>query len=361
VDSVARDAESIDAPATPSNEAIGFAIDPAHDNAQPTDSVVSPLASLWSATFAGHVSYPLIVGGLVVVSAAGSQPTVRALDVGTGVLVWGPIAFGRSVTLAYDGGQVFALDQGGNVTALDAATGAVNWAKQASDVPIYDTPLVASGGLVYINASDETVALDEGMGAVVWANNLGEGASGCVAVSDGAVYEAAGCNIVVAWDAHTGAPLWFHSGNCTGGNSEAPATYDGLIWDEDDVSGSLILNGTGQLVDTFKSDTLPAHAGGMAFYNSNGIVSAIDIATDTIQWSFTGDGQLCTAPVVAGDHGQLLVGSQTGNLYELDVATGTQRSVANVGTPITCFTQSDSMALAENHLVVPVGDGIVVF
>jgi outer membrane protein assembly factor BamB len=362
VDSVARDTESIDAPATPSNEAIGFAIDPAHDNSQPTTSVVSPLASLWSAAFDGHVSYPLVVGGLVIVSAGGSQPTVRALDVGTGVLVWGPIAFDEpAVTLAYDRGQVFVLDQTGNVTTLDATTGGASWVKSIPNVTIYDQPLSASNGLVYVNASGETFALEEGSGAVAWVNDLGEGAEGSVAVGNGVVYEAAGCNVVAAWDAQTGKTLWSLPGDCIGGNSDTPATYDGLIWDRDASSGNLILNGSGEIVRTFRSDTMPALAGGTAFYESSGTVSAIDISTDTIRWSFTGDGQLCTAPVVAGGSGQVLVGSKTGNVYELDAATGTQRSVANIGTPITCFTQSDSMALAENHLVVPAGNGLVVF
>jgi len=360
------DAEPIDAPAdaaVPDSESSGFAIDPAHDNAQPTDRVASPLAPLWSAMLPGHVSYPLVVGGLVIVSVAGSQPTVRALDLHTGALVWGPIAFGKAVKLAYDRGQVFALELMGNLTALDAATGQQNWAEQVlGEVSFFETPPVASGGLIYVDGFDtETVALDEGTGKASWLYDLGEANGGCVAVGGGAIYESSGCNTVIALDPQTGAKLWSHSGNCTGGSSEAPATYNGLIWNQDVVSGSLILNNSGALVDTFASGTLPALAGNTAFYNSNGTVSAVDIATDTIRWSFTGDGELCTAPVVAGGGGQVLVGSQSGNVYELDEATGSQRSVANVGAAVTCFSETDSMALAENRLVVPVGNGLVVF
>ncbi len=360
VDAAIDAASPVDAPADAAvhgGEAIGYAIDPAHDNNQPSNTIQSPLAQAWSATLTGHVTYPLVVGGMVIVSAGES---VSALDAATRARVWGPVAFSKAVMLAYDLGQVFALDQSGTLTALDATTGHQNWTQPATSIAFYDSPPVASGGLIYINA-DYTYAFDEGSGGIAWLDNLGEDLEGCAAVGNGLVYEAAGCNLVAAWDAQTGSAQWYHSGNCTGGSSETPATYNGMVWDQDVISGSLILSGSGALVNTFASDTLPALTSDTAFYNSKGIVSAVDLATDTIRWSFTGDGEICTAPVVAGSGGQIVVGSQTGNVYELDAATGMQRSVANVGTSLTCASATDSIAVGENHLVVPVGNGVVVF
>jgi len=365
------DAPRIDAPwdaGVHGDEATSFSIDPAHDNAQPTDSVTSPLAPLWTATFHGHVSFPLVVGGLVIVAANEPEPNVRALDLQTGALVWGPIAFTFAVTLTYDRGTVFALDKSGNLAALDATTGEQVWIESVPNPDNevdYFAPPVASGGLVFINSLEHggsTVAIEEVTGGLVWNNHTFDGSWGSVAVADNTVYESEEVNRVTAWNAQTGAQLWEHLAMGDGCCGEAPAVYENLIWDHDITFGSLILeNGAGGTVGSFVSDTLPAFDAGTAFYESKGTVSAVDIATSAVRWSFTGDGKICTAPVVAGGGAQVLVGSQSGNVYELDEATGSQRSVANVGAAVTCFSETDSMALAENHLVVPVGNQLVVF
>jgi outer membrane protein assembly factor BamB len=365
------DAILVDAPTdagVPGSEATSFSIDPAHDNCQPADAIMSPLAPLWTATFGGHVSFPLVVDGMVIVAADESEPNVRALDLQTGALVWGPIAFTFAVTLAYDRGTVFALDHSGNMAALDVTTGEQVWIEAvpnpAEEIYFYAPP-VASGGLVFVNSFEmggSSLAIDEVAGGLVWAHDTFDGSWGSVAVSDNTVYESEEVNRVAAWNAQTGEQVWEHLGNGDGCCGEAPSVYDSEIWDHDIHFGSLIFeNGSGATVGNFVSDTLPAFHAGTAFYESKGTVSAVDIATNAVLWSFTGDGQLCTAPVVAGRGGQVLVGSQSGNVYEIDEATGIQRSVSTAGAGITCFSETDSMALAENHLVVPVGNDLVVF
>jgi outer membrane protein assembly factor BamB len=90
-------------------------------------------------------------------------------------------------------------------------------------------------------------------------------------------------------------------------------------------------------------------------------VTAVDIATDTIRWTFSGDGQLCTSPVVAGAGHQVFIGSRNGRVYELDEMTGTQRSIHDVGAAVTCFSESNSITLADDHLLVPAGTELVVY
>lgn len=345
-------------------EATSFGINPAHDNAQPSDSVATPLTPAWTATFNGHVSYPLVVGGMVIVAAAESQPNVRALDIHTGALVWGPIVFGTAVTLAYDGGRVFALDRDGHLAALDVLTGTHAWAIQVESEPFYWSPPVASGGLVYVNGlgeGGETVAIDEHTGIPRWSNGTFDGTEGSVAVAGNVVYEAEACDQLSAWNAATGADLWFHSGNCTGGGGAAPAVHNGLIWERDWAEGNVIIDTAGHSVGSFAASAVPAFDADTVFYEAQGTVSAVDIMTDTLRWSFSGDGQLCTSPVVAGAGGQVFVGSQSGKVYELDATTGVQRSVHALGAAVTCFSESDGMAVAGGHLIVPAGNQLVVY
>lgn len=349
-------------PTTP--ESTNFAINAAHDNAQPADSVQSPLAPRWTASFTGTVLYPLVIDGLVIVTAAESQPNVRALDINTGARVWGPLVFGSPVTIAYDSGRVYALDQDGHLTALDVMTGIRLWSIQIPGQPFYWSPPVAAGGMVYVNglgSGGTTVAIDGQTGTVRWQAGTFDGSDGCVAVAGGVVYEAEACDQLTAWNALTGVRLWMHSGNCTGGGGAAPAFYDNMIWERDWAEGNIVIDHNGNAVGTFAASAIPAFHAGTVFYQSGGTVSAVDIATDTLLWSFAGDGHICTSPVVAGAGAQVFVGSSSGNVYELDEATGAQRSVHQLSTPVTCFSEDESMAIGEGRLVVPAGNDLAVY
>jgi outer membrane protein assembly factor BamB len=347
------------------SEATAIAIDPAHDNAQPLDVVTSPLTPLWIAHFTGRVSYPLVTHGLAIVSAAESQPNVRALNLETGQVVWGPIVFGNFVSLAYDNGAVFALDANGNLASLNATTGARNWTIQVTAQSFYDPPPVAAGGLIFVNGSESggtTSALHESNGAVAWTQNTFDGSEGAVGVSNGVVYEAEACDQLTAWTASTGTQKWANHPGCTGGGGAAPSIGLGLVFERDWAMGNVIVDLNGSPKGTFAGTAMPALHNGRALYLSSSTVSSVEIATGTLKWSFTGDGQLCTSPVVAGGGtGQVFVGSMSGHVFELDEATGTQLSMYDGGTPITCASENDSMSLASGHLLVPAGNDLIVY
>ena len=87
----------------------------------------------WSVTLPGAVSHPLIANGLVFVTAA--EQTVYALNQATGADgVVAPLG-GTSPWsgLAYDRGRVFTLDNDGQLTAFDAATGSIAWSVKVGD------------------------------------------------------------------------------------------------------------------------------------------------------------------------------------------------------------------------------------
>jgi outer membrane protein assembly factor BamB len=343
------------------DEAPAFAIDPAHDNAQPADTVASPLTPAWTATFGDTVSYPLVAAGLVIVSAAESAPTIRALDVTTGTLVWGPIVVGEPVMLAYNQGRLFTLDFNGRLTARDVVTGAQQWVRFINPGSFDFPPPVATGGTIYINTGSFTSAYDEQTGMLLWQGEAYEGTDGCPAVGAGIVYQAGVCDELYAWNAVTGTPVWSHIGTCSGGGGAAPSVYGGKVWERDDVEGNVIYNQNGAIVGTFAADAAPAFDAGKVFYQAAGRVRAVNLATNAVAWTFTGDGQLCTSPVVAGAGGQLFIGSRTGKVYEVDETTGAQRSVHDIGSALTCFSETNTLALGEGHLLVPAGNQLIVY
>jgi outer membrane protein assembly factor BamB len=363
-----RDAAVDASPDTPPDAApvgttaTSIGIDPAHDNAQPTDVVASPLSPVWTATFNGPVSYPLVAHDAVFVSSAGASPTVRALDISTGATLWGPITMPGRVTLAYDADRVFALEFDGHLIALDAATGSQLWSIQVPGQPHYYAPPVASDGSVYVNGvgvGGTLLAIDEQYGVVRWTHGTG-GSRGGVAVADGVVYVGEACD-ALALDEVTGAVDWSRSYNCTGGGGWAPSVHATKIWNRNPSQGSEVLDHGGTLLGTFQALAIPAFHDGVAFYRTLGAVSAVDIATATLRWRFTGDGNVCTSPVIAGAGGQVFIASSSGKVYELDEVTGAQRSVHDVGTAITCFDETSSISLADGHLLVPAGNELVVY
>jgi outer membrane protein assembly factor BamB len=346
------------------SEAPCFAIDPAHDNAQPGDSIASPLSAAWTTQFMGAIASPVVAGGHVFVAATESQANVRALDVGTGSLVWGPVVFGSRVWIAYDAGAVFALDSSGVVTALDASNGQQLWTTSLTSQYVFESPPVAVNGLVFVNGLGEggtTYALDESTGDIAWTAGTFDGSDGTVAVAGGVVYEAEACDQLSSFNASTGTLNWYRDGDCTGGGGAAPAVYGDRIWERDWASGDIIYNSAGDTEGTFEASYVPSIFAGTVYYVESGTLSAVDVTSRTLKWTFTGDGELDTSAAIAGRGGQLFVGSSSGKVYEIDAASGNLRSSSDAGTGVTAGSETTSMAIAEGHLFVPAGDTLVVY
>ena len=206
-----------------------------------------------------------------------------------------------------------------------------------------------------------TYAVDGGNGTIRWTADTFDGSGGSVAVSGNTVYEAEACDQVSAFDLMTGSRRWFHSGNCTGGGGTTPAVAVGRVWVRDWAEGNIILDLNGNSMGTFAVDRPPSMHGGFAFYVRSQTLWAIDVESNVSKWSFAGDNKLCTSAVIAGLGGQVFVGSSGGNLYELDEATGVQRSVDVAGTAVSCSSDIQGMAIAQNHLLAPVGNDLVVY
>ncbi|HEY3478620.1 MAG TPA: PQQ-binding-like beta-propeller repeat protein, partial [Streptomyces sp.] len=77
-------------------------------------------------------------------------------------------------------------------------------------------------------------------------------------------------------------------------------------------------------------------------------------ALDT-RWTFQGDGQLTTAPIVV--NGYVYAGSRTGRLYAIDGTTGKSVWSTDVGAPIKA---PDEQNLSQPLTGLGAGNGLVV-
>ncbi|HEY2512127.1 MAG TPA: PQQ-binding-like beta-propeller repeat protein [Polyangiaceae bacterium] len=344
--------------------ASSFGVDPAHDNCVLDASIASPLKPAWTASFDGGVTYPVVVGDRAIVAVNEAEPNLRALDLATGALDWGPLVVGGSVMLAAEGTTVFALTGSGELFAYDATSGHALWSTQLQGQIDFWSPPVASGGLVYVNGLESggtTYAINASNGQTAWTADTFDGSEGTVAVLNGVVYEAEACDQVSAFDAYSGALHWYHSTSCTGGGGTTPAAYGNEIWVRDTPLGNVILDTGGAVKGSFNGNVLPAFHDGTVFYANGTNITAVDLATSMQKWTFAGDAEICTAPVVAGASGQVFVGSRSGNVYELDEATGAQRSVNDAGAAVVCGSETTSMGMAPGRLLVPVANGLVAY
>ncbi len=366
--------------AEPGTEATAFGINPAHTNAQPTDVVASPLHPFWIASLdGGTVSYPLVAGGQVIVALqapdSSSQSTVVALSLVNGETKWAVPVPGR-ITIAYDNATVFVLRANGFLHALDATSGHVLWTTQLAgevtcpegqgvEALYFNSPPTAVNGLVYVNGLEEggaTFAISEMTGEIAWAACTFDGSEGTVAVDNGVVYDAEGCGQLYAFGADSGVQMWYYGTGCTGGGGAAPAVSGGLIWERDQSNGDIIVSSAGQFVHGYYATYMPALNDGVAFYTYGGSLTAFDINASNQKWIFSGDGSICTSAVVASYGQQVFVASELGSVYEIDGTTGVQKSVSELPMfPVTCSSETQSLAVAAGHLFVPAGTALIVY
>ncbi len=337
-------------------------------------------------------SSPAVVGGaLYFVSSAGS---LVALDLKTGQPKWVfPIEYERkfeaknlhglpsaaqtipdgwdlftsSPTVA--NGKVFFGGGDGNVYAVEAETGTLQWKFATKDV-VHSSPAVVNN-TVYIGSWDSYLyAIDANSGQAKWSFKTGDddvthnqvGFQGSPTVVDGTVYVGCRDAHVYAIDAGTGRKKWDYP-TSKSWVIGTPAVRDGVVYvGTSDSSRFMALDAkTGRLRFNFKAGAYlfssAALAGDLAYVGShNGKLYAIDTKTGKQAWEFqteaskkdsmkvlTADGSLnqeafgpifgdfqdmyldaykfmtvgaiMSSPVV--DKGVVYFGSMDGNLYAL--------------------------------------------
>ncbi|HWE11803.1 MAG TPA: PQQ-binding-like beta-propeller repeat protein [Solirubrobacteraceae bacterium] len=204
------------------SQSVAYQLNPAHDGYASGVVIAPPLTRAWSDAFSGAVSYPLVVGSTVYVSAVGgSATTVDALDRATGATRW-QHAIGGTYPwsgIAYDGGRVFVVNSDGLLTALDASTGDTVWSTQLPGQYSFSSPPTAVGGIVYDSGAGNggtVYATSEAGGALLWSQPVANGDNSSPAVDGSNVYVTYPDNYY-AFNRLTGALVWHDTPGGDGG------------------------------------------------------------------------------------------------------------------------------------------------
>jgi len=99
------------------------------------------------------------------------------------------------------------------------------------------------------------------------------------------------------------------------------------------------------------------------------IRSTARLSSNTITWSFTGDGHLTTSPIVVQSPtaSYVFIGSSSGVLYGLDAATGATVWSVNVGSAFPSGANwgagipLSGLAAGDGLLVVPAGTKVIAY
>lgn len=245
---------------------------------------------------------PVVAGGRVFTMDSRATITATALSGGT--------AWTRDITppdenpdsasgggLAYEGGRVYATTGFGELVAMDAATGAIQW-RQRVDAAISGGPAVQNG-VVYIAARNNVGwAVRAADGKVLWQTSGAPSTSGVMGVAVPAVQG----NTVI---------FPFSSGELLAADTQSGMT----LW-RAQVAGTRI----GRAIAAIRDMTGDPVISGNSVYGgtSAGRIDAVDMATGVQNWS-SKDG--ANSPVaVAG--GSVFAVNDQAQLIRLDAATG---------------------------------------
>lgn len=357
-------------------DATAFQMDPGHSGSVTFNAVTLPTNPLWKATLDGPPSYPLIAQGKVFLTcpiSGGSE--LIALDQTTGAVAWGPILIGGPCNATYEAGKVFVASavgfaNGAIMQAFDAGTGKQLWSASLPNQYAFRSLPVAMNGRVYTTEAGggvTTYAFDGSTGSLLWSKLTDAGDFGGPAVTSFGVY-VAGPQQAYAFDPVSGALVWKYLQGGTGGGGAIPVVTNNFAFMPDgfgSYSGHVLDPKNGSLKGTFLADCPPAITDTVGYFLQSKTLRGIALDSNTILWSFAGDGSLTTSPIVV--NGYVFVGSSTGNLYALDATTGGQLWVKNLGAIIpsgaswTHGIPFSGLGAGNGLLAVPAGNTLTTF
>jgi outer membrane protein assembly factor BamB len=356
-------------------EAVAFQINTMHSGTMNFQTIGLPGASLWSVNVGGSPSFALIAAGLVFVTVTptGSNNLTElvALNQTTGATVWGPVEISGVASAAYDAGTVFVVSSNGLMQAFDAGTGNLNWSATLPGQWAFSSGITALNGFVYTGGAGEggtLYALSESTGALVWTQGVANGDDSIPAVTATGVYVVYPCQ-AYDFSPATGDSVWQYSGVCEGGGGWNAEVANGLLYEagptggSDGFSGQTLNAATGAVVSTFVADNLPALGTSSGYFLQSGTLRGLQLSNNTVQWSFAGDGQLVTSPILVNNY--VFVGSSSGNVYALNATSGAQVWVANVGASILASGSGGiplyGLSAGQGLLVVPAGNTVTAY
>jgi outer membrane protein assembly factor BamB len=356
--------------------AVTYQIGIDHAGVQTDAALTPPFAQRWSVNLGNAVSYPLIAAGKVFVTTAQGPPGVYgtylyALDQATGATLWqktisGTYSFSAA---AYDNGQVFVVNADGLLQAFNAGSGAPAWAVQLPGQSSFSSAPTAANGVVYLGGAGSggtLYAVDEVTGGVISTASVMNGDDSSPALANGNVYVSYACNQAYDFGQSTLSLLWHYTTGCEGGGGKTVVVGGGRVYTRD-FNGNLVLDAaSGALLGSWAPTNVnvlaPAVDGTSVYWTNPG--------THTLtgpSWTFTGDSQLDTAPILLSTPGgkYVVVGSASGALYALDATTGAavwQTTVSPIAQPDEQnAVQLTGLGAGQGLLVVPAGNTVTAF
>jgi outer membrane protein assembly factor BamB len=363
------------------DESVAWQNNTVHDGFNPASSLVPPLALKWgrnlSASGVTSISYPLIAQGMVFVTTATTNNTnaLMALDEHTGATTWSADVtsmFGAAfVNAAYESGKVFVVNNDGLMKAFDAASGTLLWSVNLPDQFFFTSPPTAANGIVFTGGAESggtVYAVDETNGQVLWTMPVENGDHSSPAVIGGNVYVSYACPQAYAFNTATGQQLWHYDSCCEGGGGATPVVHAGQVYVRDSFCtqgffGLMLDANTGTKTGEFNSDTPPAFIGNLALYFQSRTLVGVDIPSGQQLWSFAGNGDLTSAPVIVNQ--TIYIGSSSGTLYGLNTS-GQQIWSTQVGAPIPPpdefnDTLTTGLGSGDGLLIVPTDSVLVAY
>ena len=360
-------------------QARNLQIDATHTGSTTIEHLTPPLKQRWVVDFGQDISYPLIADGkvFVTVSNAGVGTSLFALNATNGGLVWssdlgGPYHWSG---LCYENGRVFAVNTDGFLRAFDGTSGNVIWQLQLPGQYLFSAAPTVSQGVIYVGGAGSggtLYAVNANSGAVIWTKPVANGDASSPAVTSNGVFVSYSCQNVYKFDPATGTQIFHVNSGCSGGGGTTPVFYNDRLYVRDILGDAIFDPNTGQIIGSFNAKNTPVFSGNRGFFLNGshvlgtfGTLQARDVNTNSVLWSFSGDGFLQSAVLVVNDY--VYVGSSQGNLYAVNAATGQQVWSTNTGDSIPYvddFNLSQPLtgfAAGESLLVIPTSTKLIAY
>ncbi len=263
----------------------------------------------------------------------GSQPAAESMP--------DPFDFYLSSPVVWKG-MVFFGSGDGNIYALKAASGAVNWKFKTGDV-VHASPAIADGTLFIGSWDTYFYALDAGSGYEKWRFKTGEdpdthnqvGIQSSASVADGIVYFGCRDSNFYALDAKAGEKKWIFP-NHGSWVIASPAVKDGVVYFSTSDTGMFYALNAATGAKIFSLDfhgwpmfSSPGIAGNMAYIGSHsGKLLAIDLAAKKPAWTFETDASRQNGPLYTKPDGTPNYAAAYASDFYDDMVAGVEKTMS---------------------------------
>jgi outer membrane protein assembly factor BamB len=210
------------------------------------------------------------------------------------------------------------------------------------------------GGTVY--------AVDASTAAVEWTASVANGDNSSRRCRHAACTYA--CGQAYGFSPRSGALLWHRVAGCSGGGGTTPVLAGGRLYVRDFSFPAVLDAASGSELGPFlTSGPAPAVDASNRYELTGSTLRAVDISSGVTRWSFSGDGALSSAPIVADD--TVIIGSASGFIYGLSAATGAVVWSGSAGSAIPAPDEQNvrqpltGLATSAGLIVVPAGQLLV--